>query len=71
MNENEFEYDGKVLNTYTASIGELCVVNCAGCYFNDNFIDCFHLRSGNKIPQCIKSRRLDGIDVIFVEVKHE
>jgi len=60
MNENEFEYGGKKYKSSFAT------ENCNGCAFCK--FDCF---SSIKIPGCSGKSRIDGIDVIFVEVKHE
>lgn len=56
MNENEFEYNGKMYVT-TDSDG-----NCDGCHLVDSD-DCLY---GDR-PACTSSHRSDGRYVIFVE----
>lgn len=61
MNENKFEFDGKI---YVSVEDEKGV--CIGCSF-DMGHEC-GLDDEDGIPSCTSSFRTDGREVIFVEV---
>lgn len=55
MDENEFEFEGK---SYVA-VEQDKYPFCSGCAFE--FCGC------SRVPECVRSKRADNVNVIFVE----
>lgn len=68
MNENEFEFEGRVL-VASDSIAFMC----SGCVFAElKPNDCINLISViGVVPRCTAEGRSDGRNVIFVEKLHD
>jgi len=71
MNENEFEYNSRLYVKKDVGVQYNQEFPCNGCAFSSTEVPCYYLIYKNKLPPCSKSRRIDGNDVIFVEVEEE
>lgn len=61
MDENEFEFKGKI---YVSRHKAKSMSRCQYCAFSVNF-ECVDDES--EVPNCVGNTRADGRDVIFVE----